>query len=45
MVPHKNMSSSLRKVTVIPNFIETEKMKQNEKAEDYVPNKRTREKI
>lgn len=41
VLPHKDMPSRLGSVNASPNFIETEKIKQDEKIEDYVSNERT----
>ena len=43
MLPHKDTPSRLGWVNVSPNFIETEKVKQNEKTEEFVSIERTRE--
>ena len=44
MLPHKNTSSRLQYLTVSPKFIEAEKVKQNEKAEELLTIERAREK-
>ena len=36
MLPHKGPTSRPPQLTISPNFIETEKDKQNEKAEKFV---------
>ena len=41
-IPHKGMPLRPAQVTVLPSFIEMEKVKQNEKAKEYVPKKGTK---
>lgn len=43
MVPHKNTLSRLPQKIVLPNFIEAEKDKQNEKTEAFISIEGTRE--
>ena len=42
ILPHKDSSLRLRKVTLSSNFTEAERIGQNEKAEKFVSNERTR---
>ena len=44
MLPLKDMPSRPDYVTVSRNFTETEKVKQNKKTEEFVPNERKRKK-
>ena len=44
MLPHKNTLLRLQQVTVSPNFLEAEKVKQTEKAEELLSTERTKEK-
>ena len=43
MLPYKDTTSRQELITVSPNFPETEKVKQNEKTEEFVSTERTRE--
>lgn len=39
-LPHKDAPSKSRWATILPNFIDTEKVKQNENMEEFVSNER-----
>ena len=43
MLPHKDIRSSLQKVTISPKFIDVEKVEPNEKAEELLSIERARE--
>ena len=43
--PYKNTPSGPQWVTFSPNFIKTEKVKQNEKTDEFVSVNRTRDKL
>ena len=45
MLPQRDTPSRRGYITVSPNFIETKKVKQNEKTEEFASIKRTREKM
>jgi len=44
MLPQKDTPSRMGLVTVLPNFIETDKVKQNEKMKEFISHTHTHEK-
>ena len=44
MLPYKELPSRPGEVTFSPKYTQTDKVKQNEKTEEFVPNERTRRK-